>query len=59
MNYKVEFKEQAREDIAKIVQWYEEQRDGLGDTFLTEFKQVVIRLNSNPYIHQVRRKIFD
>ena len=56
MSYKIEFKEQAREDIAEIVQWYEKQRNGLGDIFLAEFKQFIIQLSSNPYIYQVRRK---
>lgn len=56
MNYKIEFKEQAREDIAEIVQWYNEQRDGLGDTFLTELKSVAEHLGANPYTYQVRRK---
>lgn len=56
MSFKIEFKEQAREDIAIIVQWYDEQRDGLGDSFLTELRQFIDQLSFNPHIYQVRRK---
>ena len=52
MSYKIEFKEQAREDIAIIVQWYDEQNYGLGDSFLTELKQFIDQLSSFPYIYQ-------
>ena len=56
MSYKIEFKEQARVDIALVVQWYDEQRYGLGDSFLTELKQFIDQLSSNPHIFQARRK---
>lgn len=52
MNYKIEFKEHARQDIAEIVKWYTEQREGLGDVFLTELKLLREQLHSNPYIYR-------
>ncbi len=56
MNYKIEFKEQASQDIIEIVKWYSEQRDGLDDIFFTELELLTEQLQSNPYTFQVRRK---
>jgi mRNA-degrading endonuclease RelE of RelBE toxin-antitoxin system len=56
VNYKIEFKEQANQDIAEIVKWYSEQRDELDGIFLTELKLLAEQLQSNPYTFQIRRK---
>jgi hypothetical protein len=40
--YSIVFKEQARIDIAKSVEWYEEQQVGLGDRFLSDLNKQTV-----------------
>jgi hypothetical protein len=53
--YSIVFKEQARTDIAKSVQWYEERQVGLGDRFLSDLNKLLIRISKNPFLYQIRR----
>jgi hypothetical protein len=36
MSFIISFNEPAREDIAKAFEWYDSQKPGLGDRFLSE-----------------------
>lgn len=56
MSYKIEVKEQAREDLAKAAIWYETQSPGLGERFASEYRNITERLKKNPFTYQVKRK---
>ena len=56
MSFIISFKEQAREDVAKSFEWYDSQKSGLGDRFLTELNQTINQIALNPHLFQVRRK---
>ena len=46
----------AEQDIREISDWYDEQRDGLGDEFLSEFVATYELIQRNPGGHQRVRK---
>jgi plasmid stabilization system protein ParE len=56
MNLPVSFKEEARQDIARAFEWYDSQKVGLGDRFLTELNQIINQIGINPHLFQIRRK---
>ena len=38
MNLTIELTDEAKEDAALAVKWYEKQKEGLGDLFITNLK---------------------
>ena len=44
----------AVDDIIAAAEWYDDQRAGLGDEFVTEVDAVIRSLAKNPEIHGVR-----
>jgi len=56
MTFEIFFKEQAREDTAETYEWYNSQKEGLGDRFLAELNLTIKQIGVNPHIFQVRRK---
>ena len=56
MSFIIFFKEQAREDVAKSFEWYDSQKPGLGDRFLSELHQTINQIGRNPHLFQVQRK---
>lgn len=56
MNYKIEVKEQAQEDLIKAAVWYEKRSFGLGERFATEYENTTERIKQNPFSCQIKRK---
>jgi plasmid stabilization system protein ParE len=42
------FRRQALSDIREAAAWYEEQKPGLGDSFLAGLEETLIRIENNP-----------
>lgn len=51
MSLPLVFQEGVRGEIDEAYAWYEEQRRGLGEEFLTEVQSVLDRIEQNPEIH--------
>jgi toxin ParE1/3/4 len=56
MSYRIEVKEQAREDLAKAAVWYEKRSFGLGERFANEYQSTTERIKQNPFGYQIKRK---
>jgi plasmid stabilization system protein ParE len=54
MNYKLVFKEEADQEIRESFIWYEQQRSGLGESFLTEVDRSIDLILNNPYQYAIR-----
>ncbi|HEV2691329.1 MAG TPA: type II toxin-antitoxin system RelE/ParE family toxin [Verrucomicrobiae bacterium] len=48
MNWNVTIRSQAKADIRRAYDWYEEQRAGLGDEFLVDQSEALLRLEADP-----------
>ncbi len=55
MNYKIEVKQQALEDLVQAAVWYEMQSTGLGERFANEYRSTTERIKQNPLNYQVKR----
>ncbi len=53
--YKLQFVWQVDNDIADILQWYENQQIGLADRFLTNYFLAIDTLASNPLAYQIKQ----
>jgi hypothetical protein len=51
MNLTIVFQAGVREEIDEAYTWYEGQRTGLGEEFLTEVQTVLDRVQQNPELH--------
>jgi mRNA-degrading endonuclease RelE of RelBE toxin-antitoxin system len=51
MKWQVVARPQARDDILEAAEWYDAQREGLGDEFVEEVLRVLNALESNPLLH--------
>ena len=51
MNLPIVFQEGVRGEIDEAYAWYEEQRQGLGEEFLSEVQRALDRIEQNPGIH--------
>ena len=51
MKYRLRFHELVSEDLSKAINWYESQRDGLGQEFDFELTQSIERLHQAPLSH--------
>ena len=51
MTWKVVARPQARNDVAEAAEWYDRQREGLGDEFIEEVLEVFDALELNPLQH--------
>ncbi len=49
MQYNVVVKQEAELDLDEAINWYENQRDGLGIDFLLHFEESLIFVRNNPY----------
>jgi plasmid stabilization system protein ParE len=54
MRLPVAFRREARDEMDEVYGWYQRQREGLGEEFLTEVREVLERIRSNPE-HYARR----
>jgi hypothetical protein len=59
--YKIIFRDGLRSEIQIAYQWYENQRQGLGDEFLFEIEKAFLLLKNNPhyysFIYKTRRRL--
>jgi len=55
MNYKVEFTDEADNDVFEAKQWYESRQLGLGNELLDEIEVFVKILEHEPKIYQIRK----
>ena len=53
MKYKVHILASARQDIQESIQWYNEEKKGLGKIFYTAVKARIAYLQENPLHYQV------
>lgn len=51
MNLSLVFQAGVREEIDDAYSWYEQQRPGLGEEFLTEVQTVLIRIERDPELY--------
>jgi len=54
--YTLEVKEEADADISESYSWYEDQKPGLGDTFLEELEEYFEVLCKNPEAFQIKNR---
>jgi plasmid stabilization system protein ParE len=53
MSRRLVFRRRAEIELAEAVDWYEDQRTGLGAEFLQEFDAALDRIVENPFLYQV------
>ena len=51
-NYQVVILKEAQLDLEAIIEWYEDQRIGLGETFFSRYRHTEALLADNPYLFQ-------
>jgi plasmid stabilization system protein ParE len=56
MTWKVAFSPDSYDDIRLAAEWYDTQRLGLGDEFVSEVRQTAKSLATDPLVHQIRNK---
>ena len=56
MNYKVEFRKEAQQDIFEAIAWYEKIRKGLGEELLIAIENEKNFIEENPYYHEDKYK---
>ena len=55
-NYELVIRKKAEKHADEIYHWYQNQRPGLGDDFLLCLEVILITINKNPLLFQVRYK---
>ena len=53
MSRPVILRPEAQDDVAQAKDWYERQREGLGDEFVEAVDRVFARLSATPEIHRI------
>ncbi len=48
MNFSIELSDEAREDVTLAVKWYDQQKENLGDLFITHLNIALEKIRSNP-----------
>jgi toxin ParE1/3/4 len=56
MSYRIVIKPLAEKDIVELYTWYNQEKEGLGDDFLTELERSLEFIKANPYQYQIRYK---
>lgn len=51
MNYKIIIGHEAQQEIKEVVDWYENQKQGLGLEFFLEFERLSIKVSQNPKMY--------
>jgi plasmid stabilization system protein ParE len=52
MAYQIKISQQAEKELDEVMGWYEEEKSGLGITFLNHFFNWIAYLKDNPYLYQ-------
>jgi mRNA-degrading endonuclease RelE of RelBE toxin-antitoxin system len=58
MKYKLEITKDAILEINQNIDWYNKQKNGLGNKFFKELKKTIKQLSQNPFIYEKRYKNF-
>jgi plasmid stabilization system protein ParE len=58
VKYTVEIKEEALTDIQEAYDYYEEQKEGLGNRFLDTLDYYFDRLQKYPHHYQIKKKFY-
>ena len=53
MKFKIQFSDTTKFDIREIWEWYETQRSGLGEEFLSKMESKIKLIQDNPNLFQV------
>jgi hypothetical protein len=53
MSYRLRIRLAAEADVAEAAQWYNERQLGLGEKFLREVDQAIVRILENPFAFPV------
>ena len=48
MNLNIELTDEAKEDAALVVKWHDKQKEGLGDSFITNLNDTLEKIKNNP-----------
>ena len=56
MNFQVELKLEAHQDLLEAILWYESRREGLGAEFYSEINNIREILEVNPTIFEIKYK---
>ena len=52
MAYQIKVTQLAEDELDETIEWYEEEKPGLGIAFLNEFFNQIAYLKDNPYLYQ-------
>ncbi len=58
MVYRIVVKPEAEQELKRALEWYDEQREGLGSELYNEVLEVMERIENNPQYFQKRYKDF-
>lgn len=58
MGFKIKFEPEAKEDVQSAIDWYNEQKKGLGKKFLKEVQKSVEALSKNPFYQRRYENVF-
>jgi hypothetical protein len=56
MNYKIVFRKRANDHLLEIHEWYETQKEGLGDEFFLSVEATLFSIQRNPLLFHLRFK---
>jgi len=54
VSHKVSLLPEAKIDIKEIIEWYNEEKSGLGTKFYSSIKSSLSILKKNPYLYQIQ-----
>lgn len=58
MNFKIKIEPEAKKDIQLSIDWYNEQKKGLGKRFLKEIQKAFDALSKNPFYQKKYENVF-
>jgi plasmid stabilization system protein ParE len=53
MIYRITIQPEAKDELAFAYDWYEKEREGLGERLLLEVREYLDRIAQNPYLYQL------
>jgi toxin ParE1/3/4 len=56
MSYRLNIRPAAEADVAEAARWYDQRQQGLGDEFVGEVDQAIVRVLENPLAFRVIRR---
>lgn len=56
MNFEFEFSPLAKSQYYKAIEWYEEEKKGLGKRFVESVNDTILKIDDSPLTYQIRHK---